>query len=336
LFTDVPGEFPMTPYADAYHKLSHAAETGIGAKRHDAWLTEVSAETAKCMKQAGFAYYPHVWEDAETPAVDMWEKVEGDLVGVPYLPDEIDQVRRWGYGVTPTDAAGQPEDPFDEEPSEDELKNQAYVESLDPAGQAAYQEALTGWDGREETRGQETGGCGAEAAAKHPEPPKDDRVSQVFEVHGPVGNDAASVMSGVAALDPEVRALDREWAACMLGQGHDLGQAATDMAGDAGQAFSPHRLPAFAHIEAFETDPDGDRVDYDAYAEDHESIPLDQRSLVGSQAEIDVAVADFECRQETDYMDRLISRMREIQEEHLAKHQKELDAFMAAVEELNL
>jgi hypothetical protein len=87
---------------------------------------------------------------------------------------------------------------------------------------------------------------------------------------------------------------------------------------------------------AFETDPDGDRVDYDAYAEDPESTPLDQRSLVGSQVEIDVAVADFECRQETDYMDRLISRMREIQDEHLAEHQKELDAFMAAVEELNL
>ncbi|MDR1187091.1 MAG: hypothetical protein LBK95_06505 [Bifidobacteriaceae bacterium] len=328
-YTEVPGGLPLTPYFKAYDALSEAVQTGESAREWTERGNQRDVEVASCMKAAGFEYYPERREPPKSAAFDPWVEFRGDLIGVPYLPDTIEQVRATGYGTDstpePSEEAANPTAP---DPSDAELKNQEYRESLSASAQVAYEKALTGWDGTNEERRGEPGGCSAAATEKYPEPVADDRFNKVRNLHRSVIGGMGYLTGEPMWTDTVVVTLDRDWESCMLGKGYKF-----ETGGPSGSGWSPFRSPTEAMVRASLTGADGTVAPPGA---DGVSLPEDQRSLVGSQAEIAIAVDDFECRQETDYMDTLIGRMRSLQEEFIAENQKALDEFMAAVEDLNL
>jgi hypothetical protein len=328
---------PLTPYFDAYNTLYQAVETGQGARQHADWLNQRSDEIAKCMKQAGFN--PPRAPLAETPksaAADYRAEVRGDFLGVPRLPDTLEETRRWGYGVESQESGPQEDDPYAPNPDEMEADAvlQAYLDSLSESQLKAYWMTLSGWDMTEEGAGGDVGGCQALADEKHPEPAPDDRVSRAWDAYLDLTSGMTYLTDFAVPLDPQVRALDRAWAACMLGKGHEIDTSNADEGERTGH--SAWRLPTLALIRAMDTGADGTILDPATYHDPEADVPNDQRYLVGSQPEIDVAVADFECREETDYMDTLVARLRAMQNEFLAENQAALDAFLADVSDLDL
>jgi hypothetical protein len=61
--------------------------------------------------------------------------------------------------------------------------------------------------------------------------------------------------------------------------------------------------------------------------------PAEYSSLTGTPREIAIAVADFKCRQETDYVNRFLEIEREAQEEFIYAHKTELDEMVAVLED---
>ncbi|MDR1187092.1 MAG: hypothetical protein LBK95_06510 [Bifidobacteriaceae bacterium] len=328
-YTEVPGGLPLTPYFDAYHRLDEAVRTGQSARERAAWGSRLETEIAECMKKAGFEYHPSQRETAEEVDPSPVAMLEGDLVGVPYLPDTIEQVRAIGYGKDPIDEVSEaPVDPTAPDLTEEDVKNQEYVENLSASARAAYFKALDGWDGTDEGVDKLTGGCAAAAGKKYPEPVPHDDVIEVRELHGGIIGGLTYLVGQGVPTDDAVVELDRDWVSCMHGTGYEFGRG-----GPGGDGWSPFRPPTLAMITATLTGADGIVATPSAGEPD---FGEDQQRLIGSQAEIAIAVADFECRQETDYMDTLIGRTRAMQEEFIAENQEALDQFMAAVEELGL
>jgi hypothetical protein len=62
-------------------------------------------------------------------------------------------------------------------------------------------------------------------------------------------------------------------------------------------------------------------------------IPLDEKSLLGSQPEIDIAVADFDCRVETNYVARYLELRIGREQAFVDSHRSELDKMVAAATE---
>jgi hypothetical protein len=61
-------------------------------------------------------------------------------------------------------------------------------------------------------------------------------------------------------------------------------------------------------------------------------VPAEYRSLTGTPKEVEVAVADFRCRQRTDYVDQFLAIMREAQDQFVASNQMQLNAVAASIE----
>jgi hypothetical protein len=86
-------------------------------------------------------------------------------------------------------------------------------------------------------------------------------------------------------------------------------------------------------MRASETGADGS---VRAVGADPAEVPFDQTWLIGSEAEIAVAVADFDCRQETDFMDTYVGRVRAMQQDLIDEYGAALEQFKAAASELAL
>ncbi|MDR1442391.1 MAG: hypothetical protein LBJ02_08415 [Bifidobacteriaceae bacterium] len=85
--------------------------------------------------------------------------------------------------------------------------------------------------------------------------------------------------------------------------------------------------PSSAWNAAVDSGPDGD------YWLKPEQATAEYQSLTGTPREIDIAVADFKCREETSYVDRVLEILRESQERFIAAHKSELDEMAAAIEQ---
>jgi hypothetical protein len=320
----------LTQYFDGVHALETAVQTGTSARAQALWANQVQKEVATCMKEAGFTYYPLEFDDSVPVPLDATTLLEGDLLPVPDLPDTIEEVRQNGYGVNPQgNESGDVGDPTDLSVSEEETKNLEYFDGLTGSAQAAYEEALSGWDGTEEwLESGRVGGCSAAAAQKYPKPEANDDASKAWELHGDVIGGLRALVRSQIPQDEVVTRLDLDWQACMLGRGYEL-----DTGPGAGDGFSPYRLPTLALMRATQTGSDGSVLDP---ATAPENVPADQMRLTGSEAEVQVAVADFECRQQTNYLNTYLARVREMQEEFIRNNRDELERFKAAVEQLGL
>ncbi|MDR1441525.1 MAG: hypothetical protein LBJ02_03920, partial [Bifidobacteriaceae bacterium] len=65
---------------------------------------------------------------------------------------------------------------------------------------------------------------------------------------------------------------------------------------------------------------------------DPADVPVDQQSLVGSDYEIAIAVADFGCRAATDYVGRYTQIQFDLETAYIAAHQTELDKMVAVAQ----
>ena len=59
----------------------------------------------------------------------------------------------------------------------------------------------------------------------------------------------------------------------------------------------------------------------------------DQIALVGAQIEIDVAVADFKCREKTTYVDRYLEILVDLEQQYVDEHKAELEEVVARGEQ---
>ncbi len=268
---------------------------------------QVEERVAACMQDEGFEYLP----TTSTGAVYTGEENV-------YEPDDRDWVGQYGYGAV--DYPGRDEQsmgPDDEyvDPNAD------YVASLSQSEQDAFYQALHGpQPTEEEMAAMDEGGVeydwttsGCYGTAQHEvfegeDLSRSEEFAPLFEQINALYEDSAS--------SPELAALDAEWAACMDAAGHPGFTAQFDAQNSVYDAQN-------ALYEAVEVDEDGagsggpDQAAMDALGEE----------------EITLALADLDCREETDYRERAEDVQFAVEEQFVADHRAELDALLAAAEQ---
>jgi hypothetical protein len=293
---------PLVKYgADLDGPGDDPATVTARAERHD----NIQNVIAACMAAQGFRYTP---VPAQPDVIATRSRISTGLryLPVPNLPADRATVVRVGYGVmassdVQTAAEGSSDDP-----------NVAYQSSLGPAEADAYGRALQG-DWNNPAAGQ---GCSGKALAQYPELATSDR-QQAFTTEFGALVDAARVdVPG----DPRTLQLDAEWESCMSQHGYVL------------QKLEGEHGPRLAMGMAVRTRPDG-TVGPVHYGETPTSeIPVEEKSLLGTEPERKVAVADYDCRVETNYMKRLTDIRWSLDEDFIRRHQADLDRLAAAAE----
>jgi hypothetical protein len=331
--TDTPPGMPLEPYFAALRHerdvLGPATEAAQ-ARRHD----DMEAYIAQCMADQGFKYHPQA-RGGPAGAPDQLETMAAesdslrDPMWVPQLPETREQTERHGYGLwveyatlVNEGAEARGEDP-----------NQAYYDGMSQSEKEAYDLALDNliavdaetWVPATDDGIDGSDSCRDRAAREYPDPglekPLTDYVNQDL-VYGVMADVTWSVDK-----DPRTLELDREWAVCMAGFGHDVAEKWG--VGDGG-GVGYTSGPILAWHLARATGPDGQIADTENLWPDQ--IPEDQQSLIGSEPEIAIALADFDCREQTDYMSRRIAIHRDLEEQVLADNREALDDLLAQIE----
>jgi hypothetical protein len=258
---------------------------------------------AQCMQDEGFEY---------TPATDMGMSfASGD--DTEWKPDDREWVAQYGYGAVTS--------PFSEEPPPEEEyldPNADYVASLSESEQRAFYEALHGPMPDEEEMAE--GGefeydwtqAGCQGAAQHEvageDPSQSEEFKPLFEALNELYADTTSW--------PGVAELDAEWATCM----EDAGQGGHANPMEAQTSIHDEMNKVYENVdmsEEFTAPAEPDPAAMDALAE----------------REVELALADLDCREETDYRDRHAEITREVEQQFIDDHKAELDAMVASVEQ---
>lgn len=219
------------------------------------------------------------------------------------LPDDRDWVGRYGYGVVDAPGRDTPVDP-DEQWVDPQA---AYVATLAPERQQAFIDALYGSVAEAGAgEGAAEGGCLATAAREvaADDPLRGEQFAPLLEE-----------LNTLWASEPDwagMPELNEEWAACMTEAGH-----------------TGHRLQSEAEQSIHAAwDSLWDAADPEALfdAEDPAVTALKER-------EVALALADLDCREQTDYRARAATAQREAEEAFVAEHRNDLEAAKTAVEQ---
>ncbi|MDR2374437.1 MAG: hypothetical protein LBD77_10195 [Bifidobacteriaceae bacterium] len=349
-------EMPLDYYMSLVERANaHWGDPSASAGRGNDWEVKQEESIAACMKRQGFEYRPR----EVTSLVDGPSDVTGTPAGsftieVPWLPDELADVERHGYGywsLSEEVASGSVPQVLGEEPAEED-PNADYVASLSAQARQEYEVAMYGaaWAAYDpSTSGAgaapEMGGCTGQAWEAHPYPAARLLAESPAMTYGgliaqlqdqlepdPLMDESTGQVSeflGAARVD----ALNAEWLACFTDEHGEvvipdptaLIAASPDADWDIALPASV-RNPRGAWSVAQDLGADG------GFWLQPGPAPEEYRSLAGRPAEVAVAVADFKCRQETDYVDRLLEIMRESQEQFVAANRAQLDEMAAALE----
>jgi hypothetical protein len=292
VYLDGPGEDPAT-LADR-------------AQRHQ----DIENALAACMAAQGFPYVP-------TPLTPDPTAARRSLAAglrylpVPRLPADRESAVRQGYGVMASiDEQWAAEGWSNEDP------NSAYTATLGPAEYEAYYAALSG-DYHDPTT--ITSSCSGQVAARYPQQDLPDRQQEFLAEFGDLADAVRTAMVDMV-YDPRAVQLDAEWETCMAGKGYTFEPSPDDYG------------PRSAMDLALRTRPDGTVGPAPDGFINLSDIPVEEKSLLGTEPERQVALADFDCRAETDYLDRLTQIQMSIDEQFLADHQGELDRLVVAAE----
>lgn len=262
---------------------------------------ETEELVAQCMQEQGFEY---------TPDTSSTSFSSGD--GDEWQPDEREWVAQYGYGVVTT--------PFSEEPPPEEEyvdPNGDYVASLSESEQTAFYEALHGPMPDEDELPEDgsfeydwtTAGC--HGAAQHEVAGEDPSQSEEFK---PLFEALDRLYSDMASW-PGMAELDAQWADCM------------DAAGQGGHA-NPMQAQDSVYQEMNEI--------YESVGMSEDGMPTgepDQAAIDAlGERERELALADLDCREETDYRDRSAEITAEVEQQFIDDHEAELDALVAAAE----
>lgn len=261
---------------------------------------QIEETVADCMVEQGFEYVPNTANGGYVSSDD-----------VPWEPDDREWVQQWGYGAVNNPYNEQPTP----EPDEYVDPNADYVASLSESEQTAYTEALYGPQPTEEeiaAMGDEpqeydwtTAGCYGEAQHEvydEQDPTQSDEFKPLM--------DAMNELYESTQSDPRMTDLDAAWSECMDAAGHG----------------------------GFATQPDAQNSIYDAQNELYEQTgegeeytePDPAATEALGKEEIELALADLDCREETDYRQKAQDIQFELEEQFIADHKSELEALKAA------
>jgi hypothetical protein len=307
------GETPFGPYLPYVNGPSDGSREADLAAEEAAFNAEEAA-IAECMKAQGFDYTPAEWQ-AEEVAVYF---PDGDKLRLPSLPPEREDAATRGYGVAgpQTLLAGL---------VDTERANADYYESLNVGQQAAYDLA---WAGPVDSSGMwnssDYGCLGVGEDAVLSSSPSVSSSREFWVAFG----DLARAMDQLPVLDdPAVHEADRDFDRCMFDKGFDLTSGAEFSAGQGG--------PWAAWTMALRTKEDGTLGDswHTDWLAAGQMPPEDELSLLGTAAEIKIAVADFECRAEVDYAARFREAHLRLEDEFVGERKAELEEMKAFVQE---
>jgi hypothetical protein len=230
--------------------------------------------------------------------------------------------------------------------------NDDYVASLNERGRQEYKVAMYGEDWAaydlatyETVLAPEVGGCVGAAWEAHPDPGStllsespvttyEGLIDQLRVQADPdpvvLGESEVSGFLGAGQID----ALNAEWLECFTGEYGEvvipdptaLIKASPEGVWDISLPL-PVRNPRGAWVLAKLVGPDGE------FWLKEGRVPDEYRSLAGRPAEIAVAVADFKCRQRTDYVVRFLDIVREAQERFVTANQPQMSEMAAAIEQ---
>ncbi|MCL2784832.1 MAG: hypothetical protein FWD55_05235 [Propionibacteriaceae bacterium] len=80
---------------------------------------------------------------------------------------------------------------------------------------------------------------------------------------------------------------------------------------------------------AWRTRADGTLGDTWYHYEYDEATPEEERSLLGTQAEVQIALADFDCREESNYLERYLAIQIDLESAFVDQHRAQLDEMLA-------
>ena len=272
---------------------------------------------AECMKKEGFEYKPNT-----TTSVTVGGTEEN-----PWKPDDREWVKQYGYGSV--NFPGKDDAPVEEPTGTEQVDpNQEYLASLTEAEQQAYNEALYGGQAAtaEPTDAEPTDEAqtwdwtkqGCYGAAQH-------------EVMGDQPYEKAEFKPLIDALqkfyeglptNTEYSALDSEWVACMDTAGHTgfkTQSEASNSIYDLVNKYYEEAYPADGGEET-EMDPNLGTLKDPAFAE------------IGKK-EVELALADLDCREKTDYRNRQLTIQFKLEDQFISDHKAELDALKASADQ---
>lgn len=251
---------------------------------------------AECMAEEGFEYIPNVGNGSVVMSS-----------GEEWKPDDRTWVAQYGYGMVNS--------PGRDEPVSDEGSyvdpNQDYVMSLSESEQQAFYETLSGppipedqlnEDGSYEYDWEQAGCSGY---AQHELDQKNPAMSDEFK---PLMKDLEEFWTKMQKSDA-YGDIDQAWASCMADAGHTGYKAQADA-----QTQFSEELNAY-------------------YEKQTEWVEDDPELAELGEKEIEVALADLDCRKKTDFRAAQTKLQYALEEEFIADHKAELDALKAAAEQ---
>lgn len=292
-------ELPFGAYAEPVSRVMDG-----GQELDEADFAAVEELVSACMKDEGFEYYPRPYVPADTSIAD-WT---GGALTLPVLPADRGDVEKYGYGtddVEALEAARIAAEAVDE--------NNVYLDGLEPPAQEAYLVAMGGTSDTDR-------GCYGDATL---EVLGEDADADLGEAYTELVGEMMRLVTYGVDQDPRGVALVDEWTQCMADAGYDV----TKPPGDPELGWPAG--PMQAYDRAIGTAADGSWSDEyrDTATED---IPMDRRFLVGSDAEHAIAVADFDCRASTDFVDRYVDVLADLEADFVADRKVTLDELVAA------
>lgn len=303
---------PLAPYQEALRGSGHTADD-LEREVLEAGQ-RIEEDIAECMKKQGFQYVPFV------PPVMSFDVAVDEAEGVS--PDDEKWVEEWGYGVVAGVGEAQLDEAVDDEPAED--PNSAYYDSLSDAEQVAYNASLYGTaepaedDGVSEEEGGEAGGCSGAAAHREEVAQRDPELAAF--------DDLIARMDSVwqdFESDPGLVALNRAWSACM----EERGEPGFDTQQSAEESIST----AYANL----------RFASDSGSDDEQLVPpsdlspeTDPQVAALREREIELALVDLACREETNFAERQAAIQMQVEQEFVDANREELDALKRAAEQV--
>ncbi|GAA2174175.1 hypothetical protein GCM10009846_19120 [Agrococcus versicolor] len=289
------GDGDAAPAGDVTYEDSPLAQyLGVEADAYD----EYAAQEADVQEAIAACMAEEGFE--YVPVVLEAEDMQADVEAM----DAEEWAAQHGYGVAsggePIDDATMQEDP-----------NAAYVESLSVGEQEAWSETLYGPVPSEDELAEDGAyaydwqDAGCQGAADHEI--RGDMLGGGGEEHEPL-LEAMAALYDEAASDPAMVAVDAEWSECMADAGHQ------DLAS-----------PQAAYERAMEAG--------DALWGDGTTAPSDDAVADARDDEVELALADLGCQDETDHEQRRLAVQFALEDQFIEDHREELEAYRASFEQ---
>lgn len=314
---------PLSEYFGAAD-LAEQSEEEMQAEA-EAQEREVEDAVAACMQDEGFEYIPNPAQVSVGGSDDVvWE------------PDSRDWVEQYGYGIFNDPWMDQNGDEsVDEGEYEEHVDpNQDYVEALSDSEREAYERTLWGEEVPEEAYDDPDfdynsvdRGCYGTAS---------DEVygsSAVYDEFEPLMDKMNELYEQVQSSDQMVE-LDAAWASCMADAGfpgYRTQVEASDAFYEKQNAFWEEQEEIGADLD-WETATEEEIAEYDRLLEESDPSGTPEWEAAGEE-EIKTALADLDCREETDYNDESLKAQFALEEQFIADNEAELEAFRAAMEQ---